>query len=42
MVASEDAPRVRAGADELGLEEGVWDNGSVMAEMSAGIGRDHA
>ena len=42
VAASEDAPRVRAGADELGLEEGVWDNGSVMAEMSAGIGRDHA
>jgi hypothetical protein len=29
--AAADAERVRAGARELGLEEGVWDNGSATA-----------
>jgi hypothetical protein len=29
VVAAGDAPRVRAGAERLGLREGVWDNGTV-------------
>jgi hypothetical protein len=33
IAAREDAPAVRAGAHALGLDEGVWDNGSVSAEM---------
>jgi hypothetical protein len=31
----EDAPTVRAGAEAVGLVEGVWDNGSVTPEMLA-------
>jgi hypothetical protein len=42
VVAREDAPRVRAGAGELGLDERVWDNGSVTAEVAAGIRGDEA
>jgi hypothetical protein len=35
VVAAADAAAVRAGARALGLEEGVWDNGSVTAETAA-------
>jgi hypothetical protein len=35
VVASGDAPRVRAGARELGLEERIWDNGTVSPEHAA-------
>jgi hypothetical protein len=35
VVSSEDAARVRAGARELGLEERIWDNGTVPAEPLA-------
>jgi hypothetical protein len=31
----QDAPAVRAGAGELGLAEGLWDNGTVAPEMLA-------
>jgi hypothetical protein len=31
VLAAEDAPGVRAGAEQLGLQEGAWDNGSVTA-----------
>ncbi len=31
VVAAEDAAGVRAGAEQLGLHEGAWDNGSVTA-----------
>jgi hypothetical protein len=30
VLATDDTARVRAGARELGLREGVWDNGTVM------------
>ncbi len=30
VLAADDAARVRAGARELGLREGIWDNGTVM------------
>ena len=33
VVAAEDAPGVREGAERLGLQEGAWDNGSVTAEQ---------
>jgi hypothetical protein len=33
VVGAEDAATVRAGADALGLLEGLWDNGTVTAEM---------
>jgi hypothetical protein len=32
VAAAEDAPTVRAGADALGLREGIWDNGTVTVE----------
>ena len=32
---AEDAPSVRSGAGALGLVEGIWDNGTVTAEMPA-------
>ena len=35
VVASEDAARVRAGARELGLQERIWDNGTVPAGHAA-------
>jgi hypothetical protein len=35
VVASQDAARVRAGARELGLEERIWDNGTVLAGRAA-------
>jgi hypothetical protein len=35
VLAADDAARVRAGARELGLREGVWDNGTVTAEMTS-------
>jgi hypothetical protein len=31
VLAADDAARVRAGASELGLREGIWDNGTVLA-----------
>ena len=31
---AEEAPAVRAGAGDLGLNEGIWDNGTVAAELS--------
>jgi hypothetical protein len=34
-LAADDAARVRAGARELGLREGIWDNGTVTAEMAS-------
>ncbi len=34
VAATEDAPVVRAGAGALGLSEGIWDNGTVAAELS--------
>lgn len=34
VVAAEDAPAVRAGAGVLGLQEGIWDNGTVTAEAA--------
>ena len=30
-----DAPAVRAGAGALGLQEGLWDNGTVTREATA-------
>jgi hypothetical protein len=33
-LAAADAPAVRAGAAALGLSEGIWDNGTVAAEMA--------
>jgi hypothetical protein len=33
VVGAEDAATVRVGADALGLLEGLWDNGTVTAEM---------
>src|SRR5438270_2470753 len=35
VVAREELERVRAGARELGLEERIWDNGTVLAEPLA-------
>ncbi len=35
VVAADGATRVRAGARELGLHEGIWDNGTVLAEMAS-------
>jgi hypothetical protein len=35
VVASADAARMRAGTRELGLEERIWDNGTVPAEHAA-------
>jgi hypothetical protein len=35
VVAREEVERVRAGARELGLEERIWDNGTVPAEPLA-------
>jgi hypothetical protein len=35
VVAREEVERVRAGARELGLEERIWDNGTVLAEPLA-------
>lgn len=34
VVSAEDAASVRAGAGELGLEERIWDNGTVTGETS--------
>jgi hypothetical protein len=34
VVSAEDAAAVRSGAPELGLIEGLWDNGTVTAETS--------
>ncbi len=34
VATAEDAPAVRAGAGALGLSEGIWDNGTVAAELS--------
>jgi hypothetical protein len=34
VVASEDAAVVRSGAERLGLLEGAWDNGTLLAETS--------
>ncbi len=31
VLAADDAARVRAGVHELGLHEGIWDNGTVLA-----------
>jgi hypothetical protein len=31
VLAADDAARVRAGAHDLGLHEGIWDNGTVLA-----------
>ncbi len=33
VVAAEDAATVRAGADAIGLAEGIWDNGTMTEEM---------
>jgi hypothetical protein len=33
IASAEDAPAVRSGAGALDLIEGVWDNGTVTAEM---------
>jgi hypothetical protein len=33
VVSAQDAGAVRAGADALGLREGLWDNGTVTPEM---------
>jgi hypothetical protein len=35
VVDAGDAPAVRAGADALGLVEGIWDNGTVTASEAA-------
>ncbi len=35
VLTAADAARVRAGAHELGLEEGIWDNGTVLAEVAS-------
>ncbi len=35
VLAADDAARVRAGARELGLHEGIWDNGTVTAEVAS-------
>jgi hypothetical protein len=35
VVAAARAAEVRAGAVDLGLSEGVWDNGSVTVETAA-------
>ncbi len=35
VLATEDAARIRAGARELGLHEGIWDNGTVTAEVAS-------
>jgi hypothetical protein len=35
VLATADAARVRAGARELGLYEGIWDNGTVLAEVAS-------
>jgi hypothetical protein len=35
VVAAADAPAVRAGAAELGLVEGVWDNGTPESELAS-------
>ena len=35
VLAANDAARVRAGAHELGLHEGIWDNGTVLAEVAS-------
>ncbi len=35
VLATDDATRVRAGASELGLREGIWDNGTVTAEAAS-------
>jgi hypothetical protein len=35
VVAAARAAEVRAGAGDLGLSEGVWDNGSVTVETAA-------
>jgi hypothetical protein len=35
IIATQDAPVVRAGAAALGLHEGAWDNGTVLPEMLA-------
>jgi hypothetical protein len=38
VVDARDAPAVRAGADTLGLVEGLWDNGTVpAAEIAAEV-----
>ncbi len=34
VLATDDAARVRKGAHELGLREGIWDNGTVTAEIA--------
>ena len=34
VLATDDAARVRAGARETGLREGIWDNGTVPAGMA--------
>ncbi len=34
VLAADDAAGVRAGASELGLREGIWDNGTVSAEVA--------
>jgi hypothetical protein len=35
VLATDDAARVRAGARGLGLHEGIWDNGTVTAEVAS-------
>jgi hypothetical protein len=35
VLATDDAPHVRAGARRLGLQEGIWDNGTVTAEVAS-------
>jgi hypothetical protein len=35
VVDAEEAPLVRAGADALGLSEGIWDNGTVTTSPAA-------
>ena len=45
VLAADDATRVRAGAHELGLHEGIWDNGTVLAPRdprAPGHGRNTA
>ncbi len=35
VLATDDAARMRTGARELGLREGIWDNGTVAAEVAS-------
>ncbi len=35
VLAADDVARVRAASHDLGLHEGIWDNGTVLAEVTS-------